>query len=304
MNVPGPPAPKSARSAVPEAKLDATDQALMRELADNARLPNNTLAERVGIAPSTCSMRLTRLRAVRAIRGFHADLSPQALGLPLEALIALRLQPPARARISDFSTKLAALPGVLNVYFLAGSVDFLIHVAAASTDNLRDFVAKHLSASKEFASTETSLIFEHVGGRSWATCSASSRLRAIPDRLTPFDAPWVQHRTDELLTTSEAAGDHTTLQQLPHLRSQAERKTPRRPRSCVNCNHNHRQPRQPKSGEDRVERSSNVNHTASVSDVVARRDRRVAVTQDVPGGVQARRRERPTCPPCDATCAG
>ena len=109
-------------------------------------------------------MRLTRLRELGVIRGFHADLSPQALGLPLEALVAVRLQPMARARIGEFSTKLAALPGVLNVYFLAGSVDFLIHVAAGSTDDLRDFVARHLSASKEFASTETSLIFEHVHG--------------------------------------------------------------------------------------------------------------------------------------------
>jgi DNA-binding Lrp family transcriptional regulator len=136
----------------------------MRELAADARTPNSVLAERIGVAASTCSMRLARLRDLGAIRGFHADLSPEALGLPLEALVAVRLQPTARARIGEFSTKLAALPGVLNVYFLAGSVDFLIHVAAANTDDLRDFVATHLSASREFASTETSLIFEHAHG--------------------------------------------------------------------------------------------------------------------------------------------
>jgi len=33
---------------------------------------------------------------------------------------------------------------------------------AATTDDLRDFVATHLSASREFATTETSLILEHV----------------------------------------------------------------------------------------------------------------------------------------------
>jgi DNA-binding Lrp family transcriptional regulator len=136
----------------------------MRELAADARIPNNKLADRVGVAPSTCSMRLARLHELGAIRGFHADLSPEALGLALEALVAVRLQATARARIGEFSEKLAMLPGVLNVYFLAGSVDFLIHVAAATTDELRDFVATHLSASKEFASTETSLIFEHLRG--------------------------------------------------------------------------------------------------------------------------------------------
>lgn len=51
---------------------------------------------------------------------------------------------------------------MLNVFFLGGSNDFLIHVAARSPDDLRDFVVRHLSASREVASTETNLIFEHA----------------------------------------------------------------------------------------------------------------------------------------------
>jgi DNA-binding Lrp family transcriptional regulator len=50
---------------------------------------------------------------------------------------------------------------VLNVFFLAGKDDFLLHVAAASTQALRNFV-EDLSASGDVAYTETSLIFEHV----------------------------------------------------------------------------------------------------------------------------------------------
>ncbi len=146
--------------------LDDIDRRLLAELAADARLPNNTLAERTGIAPSTCSLRLRRLRELGVIRGFHADIAPEAVGLPIQAMVALRVQPSARARIGDFTTKLAALPGVLNVYFLAGSVDFLVQVAAASPDDLRDFVTRHLSASREFASTETSLVFQHARGES------------------------------------------------------------------------------------------------------------------------------------------
>jgi DNA-binding Lrp family transcriptional regulator len=136
----------------------------MAELAQDARLPNNTLAERVGIAPSTCSLRLKRLREVGAIRGFHAEIAPEALGLPIQAMVAVRVQPNARARIGDYAASLARLPGVLNVYFLAGAVDFLVQVAASSPDALREFVTEHLSASRVFASTETSLVFDHVRG--------------------------------------------------------------------------------------------------------------------------------------------
>ncbi|MBB6627541.1 Lrp/AsnC family transcriptional regulator [Nocardioides sp. KIGAM211] len=145
--------------------LDDIDQRLVRELASDARVPNNTLASRAGIAPSTCSLRLQRLREIGAIRGFHADISTEALGLPIQAMIAVRVQPAARVRIGALTGRLAALPGVLNVYFLAGSVDFMIQVAAASPDALREFVTEHLSASREYTSTETSLIFEHVRGQ-------------------------------------------------------------------------------------------------------------------------------------------
>jgi DNA-binding Lrp family transcriptional regulator len=79
-------------------------------------------------------------------------------------MISVQVQPAARARIGELSAKLAALPGVVNVYFLAGTVDFLIQVSAASPDALREFVTQELSATREFASTETSLVFEHIRG--------------------------------------------------------------------------------------------------------------------------------------------
>lgn len=147
-----------------DVQLDSVDRMLIRELARDARIANKELAERVGIAPSTCSLRLRRLRKLKVIRGFHADVAPAAVGLPIQALVAVRVQPAARAHIGELTSKLAALPGVLNVFFLAGSVDFLIQVAAASPDELRDFVTQHLSASREYASTETSLVFEHMRG--------------------------------------------------------------------------------------------------------------------------------------------
>lgn len=160
MDLAGPAAIGEAR----EVDLDDTDRRLLALLADDARLPNAVLADRVGIAPSTCSLRLRRLISTGVIRGFHAELSPPAIGRPIQAMIAVRLQPSARADIGRVARRLAALPGVLNVFFLSGTDDFLIQVALPSPDALRLFVIDHLSASREFMSTETSLIFEHVRG--------------------------------------------------------------------------------------------------------------------------------------------
>src|SRR5246127_1322477 len=141
--------------------LDDIDRQIVREVARDARIANNALAERVGIAPSTCLGRVRSLRERGVIRGYHADVDPAALGRPLQAMIAVRLQSHARSRIRGFATGVARLPEVLNVFFLAGKDDFLLHVAAESTEDLRDFV-ENLSSNADVAYTETSLIFEHV----------------------------------------------------------------------------------------------------------------------------------------------
>ena len=142
--------------------VDAVDRAILHELAADARLPNNALAERVGVAPSTCLMRVRALRERGVIRGFHADIDPVALGRDLQAMIAVRLAGHARASMGPFVTRVARLPEVLDVYFVAGVNDYLLHVAVGSTADLRDFVAEHLNRDPDVASTETNLIFEHT----------------------------------------------------------------------------------------------------------------------------------------------
>jgi DNA-binding Lrp family transcriptional regulator len=142
--------------------LDDVDRRLLRELAANARIPNNALARKVGIAPSTCLGRVRALRERGVIRGYHADVDPAALDRPIRAMISVRLQSHARGHIPDFMAKIAELPEVLNVFFLGGADDFLVHIAARGTEDLRDFVVVNLSGNPDVALTETNLIVEHV----------------------------------------------------------------------------------------------------------------------------------------------
>jgi DNA-binding Lrp family transcriptional regulator len=156
---------RSAAANIVRPPLDDVDRRIVRVLAQDARIPNNALAERVGVAPSTCLGRVRALHERGVIRGYHADIDPAALGQPLQAMIAVRLQSSARGKMRDFAAEVITLPGVLNIYFLAGAEDFLIHIAAANTEHLRDFVVEHLGGNPAVASTETNLIFEHVRAR-------------------------------------------------------------------------------------------------------------------------------------------
>lgn len=145
--------------------IDDIDRVLLDQLARDGRITNNALAAIAGIAPSTCLGRVRSLVERGVIRGFHADIDPAALGRNLQAMIAVRVHGNARQHLAQFGEQLSELDEVLNVYFIAGADDYLIHVATANTDGLRVFVLNHLSAHPAVASTETILIFEHVRPR-------------------------------------------------------------------------------------------------------------------------------------------
>ncbi|MGB8406793.1 MAG: Lrp/AsnC family transcriptional regulator [Mycobacterium sp.] len=147
-------------------EVDDVDRRILTALHADARMPNNALAEAVGIAPSTCHGRVRRLQDLGVIRGFHADIDPAAIGLGLQAMIAVRLQANARAKIRDFIASIRGLPQVMDVYFLAGADDFILHIAARDTEDLRAFVVENLNADADVAGTQTSLIFEHLRGAS------------------------------------------------------------------------------------------------------------------------------------------
>jgi DNA-binding Lrp family transcriptional regulator len=136
---------------------------------EDARISNKDLAERVGVAQSTCLARVRALRERSVIRGYHADVDPRAVGRDLQAMIAIRLQPAARHGMAAFTAALARRPEVLEVYFVAGANDFLVHVACDSTDALRALVGEGLNRDPAVAGTETNLIFEHTRGGAGGT---------------------------------------------------------------------------------------------------------------------------------------
>jgi DNA-binding Lrp family transcriptional regulator len=148
----------------PQPTVDAVDRAMLELLAQDARITNQALADRVGVAPSTALARLRALRERGVIRGFHAEVDLAALGRPLQALIAVRLTVHARDEIDNFTRSVRRLPGVLMVFHLTGVTDYLVWVAASDAQDLREFVVDHLATHPAVAHAETSLIYEHQRG--------------------------------------------------------------------------------------------------------------------------------------------
>ncbi|KHK99598.1 AsnC family transcriptional regulator [Microbacterium mangrovi] len=143
-------------------ELDDIDRKLVELLAANARTSNAQLAEAVGVAPSTAHSRLRMLQSRGIIVGYHAALDQAELGRGLQAIIHVSLRAGARQEsIREFAAGVRQLPDVIQLYFVGGMDDFMVHIAVEDSSALRRFVVDHLSSRASVASTRTSIIFEY-----------------------------------------------------------------------------------------------------------------------------------------------
>ncbi|MFM2352316.1 MAG: hypothetical protein RL096_797 [Actinomycetota bacterium] len=150
-----------SKNLLSKIELDEIDHELIRLLTQNARSTNADLAAAVGIAQSTCITRVRSLQDRGVITGFSANVEPAALGLGTQVLISVTLRAGARAHLSDFMNDMRQRPEVIQVFFLGGAEDFIVHLAVANPDEVREFVLENLSNNATVASTRTNLVFEH-----------------------------------------------------------------------------------------------------------------------------------------------
>jgi DNA-binding Lrp family transcriptional regulator len=150
------------------ASLDELDAAILRELQSNARRTNRDIAAAIGVSPTTALDRTRALRERGVITGSTLDVSLQAIGRAVQALVAVRIRPPSRRNIEGFRNWAAAQADVLGVFVTSGSEDFLLHLAVADNDSLYAFVIDKLTDRPEIADVRTSIVYEHVRNRAIA----------------------------------------------------------------------------------------------------------------------------------------
>ena len=126
-----------------------------------------TLAAKNGISPSTCLERVRRLQRSNTLTAYRAEIAPEKLGVGVQAMISVRLRRHSKVSFSGLKNDLIAIPEVIDVYLVAGSVDIMVHVGVRDVSHLHDLVSEKFTAHENVASIETSLIFEHARAETW-----------------------------------------------------------------------------------------------------------------------------------------
>jgi DNA-binding Lrp family transcriptional regulator len=114
-------------------RLDATDQALLALLRDNARAPTADLARKLKLSRTTVQSRLARLERERVIAGYTVTVDPQAEAGQVRAHILITLEPRKSLAIE---TALRRIPELRTLHSVSGPFDLIAIVAASSIGEL------------------------------------------------------------------------------------------------------------------------------------------------------------------------
>src|SRR6201984_2521163 len=111
--------------------MDEIDRRLLGILQTDATLSIAQMAERVGLSATPCWKRIQKLEAKGVITRRVAVIDPERVGVGLSVLVSVEAGEHTPEWLERFSAGVAAMPEVMEVYRMAGDVDYILRVAVA-----------------------------------------------------------------------------------------------------------------------------------------------------------------------------
>lgn len=144
---------------------DEMDRRILKELAGDARIANNELAERVGLSASACLRRLRRLEEAEIIQGYTALIDPAVNGWTMTALASIRLSRQHEDEIRMFENAVREWDEVLECHLVTGSRDYVLKVMSSGLDDYERFVKEKIARLKCVDTIETSFVMNTIKAR-------------------------------------------------------------------------------------------------------------------------------------------
>jgi Lrp/AsnC family transcriptional regulator len=111
--------------------MDLIDRKIIAELQRDATLSIAQVAERVGLSQTPCWKRIQKLEHAGVILGRVALVAPERIGLGLTVFVEVEAADHGVAWRESFARVVSAMPEVMELYRMAGDVDYLLRVVVA-----------------------------------------------------------------------------------------------------------------------------------------------------------------------------
>ncbi len=157
--------------------MDEIDRQLLDLLQHDATLSIAQMAERVGLSATPCWKRIQKLERRGVITRRVAVIDPESIGVGLSVLVSVEAGEHTPDWLERFSAGVAAMPEVMEVYRVAGDVDYMLRVAVADMTEYDAFY-KRLIALAPMKNVTSRFAMERIKH----TTAYPLNLRAFRDR--------------------------------------------------------------------------------------------------------------------------
>jgi Lrp/AsnC family leucine-responsive transcriptional regulator len=135
------------------AELDRISWRIIEELQQDGRLSWAELGRRVGLTTPAVAERVYRLEKLGIIRGFHADINLELLGMPIQIFVRLSMAGPEQL-VRSFQLQVKKWDEVLECHRVTGSDSFIVKARVVSVEHLE----RLLDRLGHFGSTSTATV--------------------------------------------------------------------------------------------------------------------------------------------------
>jgi len=145
--------------------IDRLDRAILRALADDARLQVSQIAQRVGLSQSACSRRVQGLEGAGLIDGYQARLGKRALGFHVTALVDITLGTQVEEDLEKFEAAVAAIDGIVECALVSGAQDYRLKIICRDLDDYERLHREQLGRLPGVNTISSSFVLRQVPTR-------------------------------------------------------------------------------------------------------------------------------------------
>ncbi|QRI61942.1 Lrp/AsnC family transcriptional regulator [Shinella sp. PSBB067] len=115
-------------------KLDAIDLRILEAIQENGRITKLALAEKAGLSPTPCWLRLRKLEKAGIVSGYHARVAVRRVAPVASVLMEVTLANHRQSDFDRFERAVAATPEIVACWSVGGGVDYILKIMAADID--------------------------------------------------------------------------------------------------------------------------------------------------------------------------
>lgn len=138
--------------------FDEFDKKIIKYLQEDSSISNIDLSKKIGLAPSSCLLRVKNLKEQKILMQFTAVVDEKVLGFEITCFAKVSMSPLNRETSTTFIEEVLKIPEIIECYTITGEAAFLLKIVAKSFQDYRNFVFDKLLAVPHVSNIETSIV--------------------------------------------------------------------------------------------------------------------------------------------------